>query len=191
MPRRDGGAARPVDVQVVKLLPSASVEDQEKAIRSCMYNFEGERQAALGNMSSKAVMIKSVRAAACLKWPPPCLTTPPRLPPWATWRLRPLLRTPKRRPSILEAYHGPRSPPQAAPKSRILRFQPPGAAGSELRVAEQHVQNREGECMVFDDSFEHEAWHRGTDTRIVLVFDVWHPDLSDREVARPLLTHKP
>ena len=36
--------------------------------------------------------------------------------------------------------------------------------------------------MVFDDSFEHEAWHRGDETRIVLVFDVWHPDLTDKEV---------
>ena len=79
------------------------------------------------------------------------------------------------------------------PTNKKLRVHLPlvGAEGSELRVAEQHVTNVEGECMVFDDSFEHEAWHRGTDTRIVLVFDVWRPDLSDREVARPLLTHKP
>jgi len=70
------------------------------------------------------------------------------------------------------------------PTNKKLRIHLPlvGAAGSELRVAEQHVLNREGECMVFDDSFEHEAWHRGADTRVVLVFDVWHPDLSDKEV---------
>ena len=40
----------------------------------------------------------------------------------------------------------------------------------------------EGRCFAFDDSFEHEAWHNGDRTRIVLVFDVWHPDLHDREV---------
>ena len=57
---------RDVMSQVVKALPSAPVEDQEKAIRSCMYNFEGERQAAMGNMTSKAVMIKAVRAAVSL-----------------------------------------------------------------------------------------------------------------------------
>ena len=39
-----------------------------------------------------------------------------------------------------------------------------------------------GECVLFDDSCEHEAWHRGDRTRIVLVFDVWHPDLTDKEV---------
>lgn len=27
-----------------------------------------------------------------------------------------------------------------------------------------------------------EAWHKGDATRIVLVFDVWHPDLTDKEV---------
>ena len=57
---------RDVMSQVVKALSSAPIEDQEKAIRSCMYNFEGERQAALGNMTSKAVMIKAVRAAVSL-----------------------------------------------------------------------------------------------------------------------------
>ena len=40
----------------------------------------------------------------------------------------------------------------------------------------------QGKCMVFDDSFEHEAWHKGETTRVVLVFDVWHPDLTDKEV---------
>ena len=70
------------------------------------------------------------------------------------------------------------------PTNKKLRIHLPlvGAAGSELRVADTLVQNREDQCMVFDDSFEHEAWHRGDETRVVLVFDVWHPDLSDKEV---------
>ena len=70
-PARRGELARTrpdeMAAQVVKALPSAPVEDQEKAIRSCMYNFEGERQAAMGNMTSKAVMIKAVRAAVSLR----------------------------------------------------------------------------------------------------------------------------
>ena len=49
-------------------------------------------------------------------------------------------------------------------------------------MADEMLRGKEGECMVFDDSFEHEAWHKGDVTRIVLVFDVWHPDLSDKEV---------
>ena len=27
----------------------------------------------------------------------------------------------------------------------------------------------------------HEAWHEGSETRIVLIVDIWHPDLSDAE----------
>jgi alpha 1,3-glucosidase len=66
-------------------------------------------------------------ASAGLKWPPPCLTTQPHLPPWTIWRLRPLPRNPERSLSPLEACHGLRTAPQAGPKLRIFRFQPPGA----------------------------------------------------------------
>jgi len=36
---------------------------------------------------------------------------------------------------------------------------------------------REGKALCFDDSFEHEAWHNGTEPRYVLMGSVWHPDL--------------
>lgn len=39
----------------------------------------------------------------------------------------------------------------------------------------------EGECLVFDDSYVHEAWNRSEHTRVVLIFDVWNPDLSIAE----------
>ena len=70
------------------------------------------------------------------------------------------------------------------PTNKKLRIHLPlvGAAGSELRVADHILRGKEGECLIFDDSFEHEAWHKGDGTRIVLVFDVWHPDLTDKEV---------
>jgi len=70
------------------------------------------------------------------------------------------------------------------PTNKKLRVHLPlvGASGSKLRVADQILHGEEGKCMVFDDSFEHEAWHHGESTRIVLVFDVWHPDLTDKEV---------
>lgn len=35
--------------------------------------------------------------------------------------------------------------------------------------------------LIFDDSFEHEVWHNGTSVRLVLIVDVWHPDLTDDE----------
>lgn len=39
-----------------------------------------------------------------------------------------------------------------------------------------------GKCIVFDDSFVHEAWNAGDRDRLVLIVDLWHPDLSDEEV---------
>jgi aspartate beta-hydroxylase len=43
-----------------------------------------------------------------------------------------------------------------------------------------------GELLVFDDTFEHEAWNRSGDLRVVLIFDVWNPLLSPLE--RELIT---
>lgn len=36
----------------------------------------------------------------------------------------------------------------------------------------------EGKVFIFDDSFEHEVWHNGTEFRLVLIVDVWHPELT-------------
>lgn len=38
-----------------------------------------------------------------------------------------------------------------------------------------------GRCMVFDDSFRHHVVHGGTKRRVVLIVDLWHPQLSDSE----------
>jgi aspartyl/asparaginyl beta-hydroxylase (cupin superfamily) len=43
---------------------------------------------------------------------------------------------------------------------------------------------------VFDDYFEHEAWNRTADDRIVLVADMWHPGLSPTEVSLLERLHK-
>ncbi len=52
-----------------------------------------------------------------------------------------------------------------------------------LRVGgETHVW-QEGRCVTFDDTFEHEAWNRSGETRVVLILDSWNPDLSDVEQA--------
>jgi aspartyl/asparaginyl beta-hydroxylase (cupin superfamily) len=42
---------------------------------------------------------------------------------------------------------------------------------------------REGELFAFDDSFEHEAWNRAAEDRVVLIFEAHHPDLSAAERA--------
>jgi aspartate beta-hydroxylase len=55
---------------------------------------------------------------------------------------------------------------------------PPDCA---LRVGgETHVWE-EGRCVTFDDTFEHEAWNRSGQTRVVLIVDSWNPDLTEVE----------
>ncbi len=42
----------------------------------------------------------------------------------------------------------------------------------------------EGELMIFDDSIEHEAWNNSTETRVVLLFDIWRPEIPLDDRAR-------
>lgn len=53
--------------------------------------------------------------------------------------------------------------------------------GTELRVGEERRSWQEGKVFVFDDSFEHEVWHNGSSTRLVLIIDIWHPELTEQE----------
>ncbi|XP_053674416.1 uncharacterized protein LOC128724720 [Anopheles nili] len=54
-------------------------------------------------------------------------------------------------------------------------------AGTSIRVAEETRSWENGKWLIFDDSFEHEVWHNGTATRLVLIVDFWHPDLSESQ----------
>lgn len=58
-----------------------------------------------------------------------------------------------------------------------------------LVVGGETHQWREGSAVVFDDTFEHEAWNRGTRTRVVLIIDVWNPHLTaaEREAVAALV----
>jgi aspartyl/asparaginyl beta-hydroxylase (cupin superfamily) len=53
--------------------------------------------------------------------------------------------------------------------------------GSRIRIGEKMYQWREGDCLVFDDSFEHEVWNDSDRERIVLIMDFWHPELTPAE----------
>jgi aspartate beta-hydroxylase len=52
-----------------------------------------------------------------------------------------------------------------------------------LRVGGEDHHWREGEVVVFDDTYEHEAWNRSDRTRVVMIFDLWNPFLSQAERA--------
>ena len=51
-------------------------------------------------------------------------------------------------------------------------------AGAEIRVGTESRTWEEGKCLVFDDSWEHEATNRSDRLRAVLLVDIWHPDLT-------------
>ena len=52
-----------------------------------------------------------------------------------------------------------------------------------LRVGDQQRSWTEGELLMFDDSFEHEAWNDSDETRVVLIFDSWNPAITPAERA--------
>lgn len=60
-------------------------------------------------------------------------------------------------------------------------------AGCTLRVGTQTRPWKEGECLVFDDTVEHEAHNRSTEDRIVLLLDFLRPgvDPSAVDIAPP------
>ena len=76
------------------------------------------------------------RVAAVERAVHPCLRTAPPRPPRTIWRLRPLLRTPERRVSSVEARRGPGRPPQAAPN--MEGFPPPTTPGVAAAAAHRH-----------------------------------------------------
>jgi len=55
---------------------------------------------------------------------------------------------------------------------------PPGCV---IRVGTEERTWQEGVCLVFDDTYEHEVWNRGTGTRFIMLVDVWHPELTPIE----------
>ena len=50
-----------------------------------------------------------------------------------------------------------------------------------IRVGAETRGWNQGECIVFDDTFEHEAWNKSEQTRVVLIFDIWNPYLTEIE----------
>jgi tetratricopeptide (TPR) repeat protein len=76
-----------------------------------------------------------------------------------------------------------RIPPHTgSTNTRLLVHLPlilPGPAG--FRVGNETRAWRMGEAWVFDDSIEHEAWNDADELRVILIFDVWNPLLSEAE----------
>jgi len=54
-------------------------------------------------------------------------------------------------------------------------------ASCGIRVGAETRHWEEGKCLIFDDSFEHEAWNRSAELRAVLIVEAWNPGLSGVE----------
>jgi aspartate beta-hydroxylase len=61
--------------------------------------------------------------------------------------------------------------------------------GCKYRVGFDWREWEVGKCLIFDDSIEHEAINNSDELRVVVIFDLWNPYLSDgeREMAEALL----
>jgi aspartate beta-hydroxylase len=99
----------------------------------------------------------------------------------------PFCRIEGRTPSILFSRLAPgaRIPPHNGfINTRLIGHLPlivPGRCG--FRVGNETREWREGEAWLFDDTIQHEAWNDSDRDRIILIFDIWRPELTQAEQA--------
>ena len=100
----------------------------------------------------------------------------------------PLCRIPGRTPSILFSLLRPGAhipPHHGFMNARYICHLPLIVPeGCAMRVGAETRPWVEGQACLFDDSIEHEAWNRNPDKlRVVMIFDVWRPEVSEAEQA--------
>nr|CAB3223793.1 aspartyl/asparaginyl beta-hydroxylase-like [Phallusia mammillata] len=76
--------------------------------------------------------------------------------------------------------------PHTGPTNCRLRMHlglviPKTGDGARLRCADEYRTWEEGKVLIFDDSYEHEVWQNAESFRLILIVDVWHPDITDHE----------
>jgi tetratricopeptide (TPR) repeat protein len=99
----------------------------------------------------------------------------------------PLTRLRGRSPSIMFSLlrPGTRIPPHhGLVNTRLIchlpLIVPPDCA---LRVGNDTREVKAGKAWIFDDTMEHEAWNLSDQPRVILLFEVWRPELSHEERA--------
>jgi hypothetical protein len=97
----------------------------------------------------------------------------------------PLSRIGSRTPSVLFSMLRPGAhipPHYGMLNSRLIchlpLIVPPGCW---LRVGNERRTTEEGKVLIFDDSVEHEARNESDETRVILLFDTWRPELNEAE----------
>lgn len=100
-------------------------------------------------------------------------------------RNAPLARVRWRSPSILFSLlqPGAKIPPHnGLVNTRLICHLPLIVPGKCMfRVGNDVREWVEGRAWAFDDTIEHEAWNDSDRTRVILLFDVWRPELTEEE----------
>lgn len=106
---------------------------------------------------------------------------------YAALQALPLCRIPPRAPTIMFSLLRPGA--RIAPHTGMLNTRlichlplivPPGCG---FRVGNEVRQWEVGKLLIFDDTIEHEAWNDSDQDRVVLIFDIWRPELTPEERA--------
>lgn len=98
----------------------------------------------------------------------------------------PLMRIPRHAPEVLFSVLRPhrRIPPHfGSINGRLIVHMPlivPPNCGALCAAGEARVWEP-GRCLIFDDSFLHEAWNDSDQLRVVMLLDIWNPQLSAQE----------
>lgn len=105
---------------------------------------------------------------------------------WATISENaPLCDIPNRAPSVMFSLlrAGSRIPPHTGMiNTRFICHLPLIVPGNgALRVGTSQRAWEYGKVMLFDDTVEHEAWNNAAEDRLVLIFDIWRPEISEEE----------
>jgi aspartate beta-hydroxylase len=99
----------------------------------------------------------------------------------------PLARVPGHGPEVLYSVFSPGThllPHCGVTNTRVVAHLPLMIPEDcALRVGGEEHRWREGEVVVFDDTYDHEAWNRSSRTRVVMIFDLWNPFLTQAERA--------
>ena len=84
--------------------------------------------------------------------------------------------------------------PHSSPMNLRLRIHLPLIVPSQdskecgIQVGTQVQPWTPGKCMILDDSYPHHVWNQTQDKRVLLLLDIWHPDISkpEREEIRTM-----
>jgi aspartyl/asparaginyl beta-hydroxylase (cupin superfamily) len=97
-------------------------------------------------------------------------------------RNAPLARVPNRSPVVLFSLLKPGThipPHNGLVNTRLICHLPLIVPGNcRLRVGNETREWIAGKAWAFDDSIDHEAWNDSDQTRVILLFDIWRPELT-------------